>query len=293
MPETLAAVTLAALLATGAAQAACLSDAEVAALADAIAAKTPAATPENLSELDARCTRAKLNQRLAARYGAVVGYKAGLTNPAVQQRFQTDKPVWGVLYQGMLQPSGATVDPAFGARPLFEADLLVRVKSEAINRAKTAAEVLAAVDQVIPFIELPDLAVQAPPKLNGAGVAAINVGARLGVQGVPIAVPTDAAAQAALLAALPAMTVRLTDQTGAELARGRGADILDHPLNAVVWLAGALAAEGLAMQPGQLVSLGSFSPLLPPKPGLTVTATYDGLPGAQPVVVQFSGGPAK
>jgi 2-keto-4-pentenoate hydratase len=293
MPETLAAVTLAALLATGAAQAACLSDAEVAALADAIAAKTPAATPENLSEADARCTRAKLNQRLAARYGAVVGYKAGLTNPAVQQRFQTDKPVWGVLYQGMLQPSGATVDPAFGARPLFEADLLVRVKSEAINRAKTAAEVLAAVDQVIPFIELPDLAVQAPPKLNGAGVAAINVGARLGVQGVPIAVPTDAAAQAALLAALPAMTVRLTDQTGAELARGRGADILDHPLNAVVWLAGALAAEGLAMQPGQLISLGSFSPLLPPKPGLTVTATYDGLPGAQPVVVQFSGVAAK
>jgi 2-keto-4-pentenoate hydratase len=293
MPETLAAVTLAALLATGAAQAACLSDAEVAALADAIAAKTPAATPENLSEADARCTRAKLNQRLAARYGAVVGYKAGLTNPAVQQRFQTDKPVWGVLYQGMLQPSSATVDPAFGARPLFEADLLVRVKSEAINRAKTAAEVLAAVDQVIPFIELPDLAVQAPPKLNGAGVAAINVGARLGVQGVPIAVPTDAAAQAALLAALPAMTVRLTDQTGVELARGRGADILEHPLNAVVWLAGALAAEGLAMQPGQLISLGSFSPLLPPKPGLTVTATYDGLPGAQPVVVQFSGAPAK
>ena len=289
--RTLAAVTLATLLAGGAATAACLSDQEVGALDEAIASKTPAVTPENLSDADAACTRAKLQQRLAARYGAVIGYKAGLTNPAVQKRFNTDKPVWGALYQGMVLDSGATVDPAFGARPLYEADMLVRVKSEAINRARTPADVLAAVDQVIPFIELPDLAVQAPPKLNGAGVAAINVGARLGVKGAPIAVPADATGQVILLHALREMTVRLTDQGGAELARGKGSDILEHPLNAVVWLAGALAEQGLAMQPGELISLGSFSPLLPPKPGLQVTASYDGLPGAQPVVVNFGAKP--
>ena len=34
------------------------------------------------------------------------------------------------------------------------------------------------------------------------------------------------------------------------------------------------------MQPGDLISLGSFSPLLPPKAGLSVLATYDGPPGA-------------
>ncbi|KQP23571.1 2-keto-4-pentenoate hydratase [Pseudorhodoferax sp. Leaf267] len=289
---TIPVTVLAGLLALGTVHAACLSDAEVAALADAIAAKTPAVTPEGLDDADAACTRAKLNQRQAARYGAVIGYKAGLTNPAVQKRFNTDKPVWGVLYQGMLLDSGATVDPAFGARPLYEADLLVRVKSEAINRAKTPGEVLAAVDQIVPFIELPDLAVQAPPKLNGAGVAAINVGARLGIKGAPIAVPADAAAQTALLDALRDMTVRLHDQAGTELARGKGSDILEHPLNAVVWLAGALAREGLAMKPGELISLGSFSPLLPPKAGLGVTATYEGLPGAQPVVLQFGGATA-
>ena len=31
----------------------------------------------------------------------------------------------------------------------------------------------------------------------------------------------------------------------------------------------------------------AFSPLLPPKSGLSVTATYDGLPGATPVRVTF------
>ena len=68
---------------------------------------------------------------------------------------------------------------------------------------------------------------------------------------------------------------------------GKGSDILEHPLNAVVWLAQALAQEGLAMQPGDLISLGSFSPLLPPKAGLSVTATFEGLPGAEPVRVSF------
>jgi hypothetical protein len=40
------------------------------------------------------------------------------------------------------------------------------------------------------------------------------------------------------------------------------------------------------MQPCDLISLGSFSPL-PPKAGLSVMATYDGLPGAAPVRVTF------
>lgn len=270
-----------------AAQAACLSDAQVADMVAHYAAKTPAANPENLSDADGACTRAKVNMLMAQRLGKVIGYKAGLTNPAVQKRFHTDKPVWGKLYEGMVLSSGATVDPAFGARPLYEADMLVRVKSTAINHAKTPMEVLESVDQIIPFIELPDLMVQAPSQLNGAGVAAINVGARLGVSGSVIAVPAYRAERYAMLQALADMNVALTDGQGARLGGGKGSDILDHPLNAVVWLAGALAQEGLAMQPGDLISLGSFSPLLPPKAGLSVTATYDGLPGASPVRVNF------
>ncbi|MBN9338661.1 MAG: fumarylacetoacetate hydrolase [Comamonadaceae bacterium SCN 68-20] len=284
--QTLITLLLGVACATGV-QAECLSDAQADDLAAHYLARTPAANPEGLSDADGACTRAKFNARIAPRLGKVVGYKAGLTNPAVQKRFGTDKPVWGTLYEGMVQPSGATIDAAFGARPLFEADMLVRVKSAAVNQARTPMEVLEAIDQVIPFIELPDLLVQAPPKLNGAGVSAINVGARLGVAGQPLAVPALRAERYALLDALQGMQVTLADAQGAVLGRGKGSDILEHPLNAVVWLAQALRQEGIALQPGDLVSLGSFSPLLPPKPGLAVTATYEGLPGAQPVRVTF------
>lgn len=269
------------------AQAACLDDAQVAELARHYLAKTPAPNFAAMNDADGACTRAKLNAALAPRLGAVVGYKAGLTNPAVQKRFQTDKPVWGVLYAGMVQPNGATLPAAFGARPLFEADMLVRVKSAAINQARTPMEVLESIDQVIPFVELPDLLVQAPPQLNGPGVAAINVGARLGVASEPMPVPLTRAERYALHDALRDMQVVVADGVGNPLGQGKGSDILDHPLNAVVWLAQALAQEGRALQPGQLVSLGSFSPLLPPKAGLQVQVRYQGLPGAVPVQLSF------
>ncbi|MEO8156021.1 MAG: fumarylacetoacetate hydrolase [Rhizobacter sp.] len=265
----------------------CLSDAQAVAMFDAYVDKMPAVNPEGLSEADGACTRTKFNALLAMRYGAVIGYKAGLTNPAVQKRFNYDQPTWGVLYEGMLLPNGAMVEAGFGARPLYEADMLVRVKSEAINHAKTPAEVLEAIDQIIPFIELPDLIVQAPPKLNGPAVNAINVGARMGVMGQPIPLPLYRAERFAMLDALRDMTVILSDGSGAELARGKGSDILGHPLNAVVWLAEALAKDGRAMKPGDLISLGSFSPLLAPKAGAGASVTYVGLPGATPVSVTF------
>lgn len=266
----------------------CLDDVAVnRLLADYNARKPAADLPATLTSADAKCTRSKFQQRLAGQDGRLAGYKAGLTNPAVQKRFNTDQPVWGALYTSMLMGNFASVDAAFGARPLYEADLLVRVKHAAINNAQTPADVLDNVDQIIPFIELPDLTVETPAKLNGTALAAINVGARLGVRGSPLMVPTDAAGRAQLLDQLRDMNVRLVDSEGAVLGGGKGSDVLGHPLNAVVWLAGALKADGLSLKPGQLISLGSFSALLPPKSGLRATVHYDGVPGLQPVTVSF------
>jgi len=276
-----------AFLCAAAAQAACLDDGQVEALAQAQISNVPVAMPEGLSEADGACTRSKLHNAMSKRGMKVVGYKAGLTNPLVQKRFGADKPVWGRIYDGMLLTSGSTVDAAFGARPVYEADMLVRVSSDDINRATSPAQVMSAIDQLIPFIELPDLLVQAPPKLNGPGLSAINVAAKLGVTGTPIAIPTAEGERAALLEALREMTIVLADDGGTEISRGRGSDILEHPLNAVVWLVKEVASEGIALKPGDLVGLGSFSPLLPPKPGLAVTATYQGLNGASPVKVTF------
>ena len=278
----LAALTGLMTMAGSLAQAACLSDAEVTRLMASLQVRRQVDTPEGLSAADAACTRAKFNASLEAAHGRPVGYKAGLTNPAVQKRFQATAPVWGALYAPMLLKDGAIVNAAFGARPLFEADLLVRVSNVRINQARNAEDVLQSIDQVIPFIELPDLMVDTPAKINGNVLAAVNVGARYGVVGTPIPVQRTAE----FSQALRDMQV-VVSGNGTELDRGRGSDVLEHPLNAVVWLAQALQADGVKLKVGDVLSLGSFSKLMPPKPGLAVQVRYNGLPGNPAVQVQF------
>ena len=268
------------------AHAACMTDTEVSALFDAYNQGVPAPNPQGLSAADGECSRGKFIRMLSFQLGEPVGYKAGLTNPAVQKRFNSDAPVWGALYAPMLLQNGAVVPANFGARALFEADMLVRVSSANVNRATTPAEVLAAIDQVIPFIELPDLVVQAPPQLNGAAVSAINVGARLGVMGTPQPVPAAAGERRMMLEDLRVMTA-VVSVDGTEVDRGKGSDVLEHPLNAVVWLVKDLARFGIALKPGDLISLGSFSRLLPPKAGSTVEVAYYMLPGTPKVKVSF------
>ena len=141
---------------------------------------------------------------------------------------------------------------------------------------------LQAIDQVIPALELPDLVVEAPAKLNGAGLAAINVGGRYFVTGTPIAVQHTPQ----FLDALANMKVLLLGDSQL-LDTGVGRDVLEHPLNAVVWLARDMARAGQAMKKGDLISLGSFSKLLPPKAGLAVEVVYQGLPGNPSVTVRF------
>ena len=155
------------------AQAVCLEDTQIAQWVQAYEAKTPAANPPEMSAEDGKCTRNKLMAAFEAAGRKPVGYKAGLTSAAVQKRFNTDQPVWGRLYKGALLANRTVVPASFGARPLFEADMVVRVSSTAINRATTPLQVLNSIDRVVPYIELPDLMVEDPKTLNGASVEAI------------------------------------------------------------------------------------------------------------------------
>lgn len=264
--------------------AACPSHEKVSAIIRAWEAREPVRGLRNdLSMEDAECGRKRLVQKLELALGPVVGYKAGLTNPAVQRRFGVSAPLRGVLLQRMLLEEGQEVPAQFGARPVVEADLLVVVKNAGLHRARTRLEALKALSLVIPFIELPDLVVAEGEKLTAPVIVSINVGARLGIvgKGIPVE-PSEEFAER-----LAAMQVRMTDGQGKELARARGAEILGHPLNAVLWLAQDLERSGVRLKAGDLLSLGSFTAPMPPRPGLTVTVRYEGLPGNPRVSVRF------
>lgn len=248
-----------------------------------VARQQIALPPESMTMEGALCGRDKVARLLAEPYGRVVGYKAGLTNPAVQKRFNYGQPIRGTLFERMIVADNAEVPANFGARPVFEADLVVEVKDTGIADAKTPLEVLQHLSAIYPFIELPDLTYTDPAKITGPALAYANVAARLGVLGTAIPVrPTQAFSDS-----LRDMTVRLVDGSGKELDSGKGSATLDHPLNSVIWLVADLRKSGVTVKPGDLLSLGSFTKLIPPQPGLTVRAVYDGLPGNPTVGVRF------
>ena len=179
---------------------------------------------------DVDCARGKVVDRFAKSHGKVVGYKAGLTAKPTQERFGANAPVWGVLFEKMILDDAATVPAAFGARVVWEADMLLVVKDEGINDATTPEQALKHIRGMRPFIELPDLALATTEKLDGVQLAAINVATRLGVAGREI--PIDASPET--LAKLATMKIIARDETaGSMVAENTGAATLGNPMNVV------------------------------------------------------------
>jgi len=256
-----------------AAQAACPGEDAIEALAQNLIANRPsAALPGMTSLADGQCAQDRLVAILIGTWGRPVGYKVGLTSAAAQQRFGVPHPVTGTIYESTIRlRSGAEVPAQFGAIPTVEADLLVRVRDEGISAAgRDRVAILRHLDQVIPFIEMPDLVLSSG--MDGPNLLAINVGARLGVLGDPIAPqPTEQFA-----ARLGSMTVVLASDER-ELARAPGTALLGHPLDVIPWLVEDLAKRGRALRAGDYVSLGGFSPALPTEAGRTYTVRYENL----------------
>ena len=268
------------------AQAEMPSKAAIKGVADAYLIKKPApGFGVSMTMAEAAVVQGRYNALLARELGGVVGYKAGLTNPAVQKRFNYDKPIRGTLFAKMILSSPARVPATYGARPVYEADMIAVVgDATKLMAAKTPLEALQALKEIRSFIELPDLTFGPQVQLDGPNLLAANVVARLGVLGDPIPLPATAES----VAKLGEMKIEVIDQTGTVLGGGKGADILDNPLNAVLWIAESVRAGGKTLKKGDLLSLGSFSALLPPKAGTTVTVRYIGLtPAPAQVTVTF------
>ncbi len=242
-------------------------------LANSYLKKTPArAIAPNLTLEEAKAIQQQFLTEISKELGPVVGYKAGLTSETAQQQFNVSQPLLGTLFQQMLLPNGQIISPQFGSRPMSEGDLMVRVGSEEINNAKTPQEALASLDAAIPFIELADLVYSQDVKLNGPAILAINVGARSGVIGEPI--PLSATEE--WESRLNNFTLEIVDADGKVLGTGKGSNLLGNPLNVVLWIRDSLRAEGKELKKGDLLSLGTITPMMPVKPNTSIKARYTG-----------------
>lgn len=258
-------IAAAALCCAAPAFAACPSPEAMQAAASAWMAGERLPDPNVASVEDGACAYDAYRAALEAELGAPVGWKVGFTSKPAQERFGVTAPAAGALFADMILADGAEVSLTGSRSPFYEADLIVTVGDAAINEATTREEVAAALSDVRPFIEIPDMALAEGMKPTGPIMVAYGVIPWRGVagQGVPIADLPDPVAD------LGALTVDLKAD-GASVAQGTGEMLLAHPLDVVLWLTG----QGTRLEPGQVISLGSLSALIEAKPGVALSADY-------------------
>ena len=189
--------------------------------------------------------------------------------------------VVGVLTDAMLLPSGSVIALDSGARLLSEGDLLLRVRSPAINQARTLEEAAAEIDAAIPFIESSDMMLpQGTPRTKPVWTAT-NGNARWGVLGETQDLSHLAPAER--VQRLGALEVALSNAAGEQLQR---AGMRSDPLQSVLEVLEDLrrrAAPGL--QAGDLLSVGNFGRPRFPRPGEQYRAHYLGLAEPAPEVL--------
>ena len=225
----------------------------------------------------AECQQDWALEQLTPTLGDPIGYKVAATSAAAQTQIGSDSPLPGVFFSGAILPDGSEIAADSGGRLVYELDLLVRVGSDDIVNAETIEEVAAALEAVIPFIEVADLMVTPGSTITAPLLVAMNAGARWGVVGeeIPVGEPDK------IVSDLEVMQVELADNSGDVLVEARGSDLMGHPLHAVLFLIEEAKRRGWEITAGDVISVGSFGRFAPVEPGLAVRATYRGLPGGE------------
>ncbi|HEY1705714.1 MAG TPA: 2-keto-4-pentenoate hydratase [Trebonia sp.] len=199
--------------------------------------------------------------------GAVIkGHKVGLTSAAMQKQMGVDTPDFGVLTDSMFLPEGVTADITRFLQPRAEPEIGFVLGKELRGPGVTVAEAIAAIEFVLPALEIIDSRI-ADWKITLPDTIADNASSGGLVLGSRPVKPADI--DLSLTGCLLRRNGRLAD-TGAG-----GAVLGGSPVNALVWLANVLGERGVALEPGHVILPGSVTAAIPINPGDTISATFD------------------
>lgn len=207
-------------------------------------------------EDQAYAVQAALHRRLgAAGWGAVVGHKIGCTTAVMQAYLGIASPCAGGIFEPSVHRSGADdtviLPHTHFVRVGVECELAVRLGADlgVGGGPHDPSSVARAVDALMPAIEIVDdrwqdyRAVDTPTLIADDFFGA----------GCVLGPPRADWRSLDLLELAGAMRIN-----GELVGRGRGADILGHPLAALAWLADATGARGGVLRAGEIVCLGSL-----------------------------------
>lgn len=197
----------------------------------------------------------------------VVGYKIGCTSEAAQKLLGSPGPFPGRIFAPVLLKSPAKVAAKAFHRLGIEPEFAFTLGRDLPARPAeyTREEVSAAVAALHGAIEIIDSRWIDWLKAGVASIVADN-----GANGGLILGPAVSDWRRIDLPKAKAV-LRFDDKFVAE---GTGAEVLGHPLDALVWLANHLSARGYGLKAGDAVTTGTVANVHFAEPGMQVTADF-------------------
>ena len=196
----------------------------------------------------------------------VLGWKIAAFKEELQRALRTDSPIYGRTF--FVKETPVTVAHANLANPIPEVEYQAKLGADLPPRAKpySQEEVTEAVASLHPGLELAechfnhDTAFPPLPAIlaDGAGCGTIIYG-----PAIEDWRKRDIAGQLVTLSS-----------NGRLRRQGTAAAALDHPMAPVTWLANELSRTGVGMKAGQMVSTGTLTGMLAPKPGEVFVADF-------------------
>ncbi|MEM7253929.1 MAG: fumarylacetoacetate hydrolase family protein [Pseudomonadota bacterium] len=198
----------------------------------------------------------------------VVGWKIAAFKPEMQRALRASAPIYGRVFAPHTYPSPHTVRFDTQCSPIPEAEFMVRLRTDLPPRDDpyTLEEITEATASLHVGLELAECRfvhdADFPPLpailADGSGGGRLVLGPEIvDWQSRPIAEQE---------------VVLYCD--GVARRRGSAAAALEHPMQPVLWLANELSRTGVGLWAGQLISTGTLTGMLAPKPGQTFLADF-------------------
>lgn len=218
--------------------------------------------------LDAAYAVQEVNTKHSVAQGRrLVGRKIGLTSHAVQNQLGVDQPDYGMLFADMDVAEGTPVSLDRVIQPKVEAEIAIVVGRDLLHPDLTTAELIRAVEYVVPAIEIVDSRI-ANWDIKIWDTIADNASSGLFVLG---AVPRK----------LEGLDLRscgmVMEVKGEPISVGAGIACLHSPITASLWLARVMAKAGRPLLEGDVILSGALGPMAGVSPGDIVEARINGL----------------
>lgn len=198
----------------------------------------------------------------------MVGYKLGNIAKVMQDAFGLDHPDYGFLLASLFHLEGAKLPLDRFIAPYVELEPAFVLKKNLKGPNATVADVISAIDYVVPAIEIIDSRVKnwaiglEDTLADNGSTGAIILG------GTPRLV-TD-----------PTLNLSNTrgvlEFNGREVQQGNTKNILGNPLTATTWLVNRLAEFGVEFEAGQVILPGSCVQAMPMREPGRWKCTYEG-----------------